>query len=74
MLKSADSVNATVFGFNMGTVFTIDGFAKRALAVSAIASALGLAIDAVLLFMYFGADARKFQACTPLLHCTRDMR
>ena len=55
-------LDTTVFGFSSGTLFGMDGFSLRALTVSAIAAALGLALDAGLLFFYLGADAQKFQA------------
>ncbi|KZV63271.1 hypothetical protein PENSPDRAFT_758104 [Peniophora sp. CONT] len=61
-LLAVAALDTTVFGFSSGTLFGMDGFALRALTVSAIASALGLALDAGLLFFYLGADAQKFQA------------
>ncbi|KZV66257.1 hypothetical protein PENSPDRAFT_612864 [Peniophora sp. CONT] len=64
-LLAVAALDATVFGFNSATIFGVDGLSRRALTVSAITSALGLAIDAVLLFFYFGANARKFEALQP---------
>ncbi|VDC04218.1 unnamed protein product [Peniophora sp. CBMAI 1063] len=61
-LLAVAALDTTVFGFSSGTLFGMDGFALRALTVSAIASALGLALDAGLLFFYLGADAQKFTA------------
>ena len=76
-------LDAAAFGFNSdGTVFGVDGVAIRALSVSAIAAALGLALDVFLLFMYIGADVQKFQVSSALvpynlfllIQCTLDAR
>jgi hypothetical protein len=39
----------------------VDNFAKRALIISSVASAIGLFVDIWFIFAYSGADARKFQ-------------
>lgn len=62
------SLDTTAFGFGSGTLFGVDGFARRALALSAITAALGISLDAVLLFLYLGANARKFQVGRSTFH------
>ncbi|VDC04215.1 unnamed protein product [Peniophora sp. CBMAI 1063] len=62
------ALDTTVFGFNSGTLFGVDGFARRALTISAISSALGLAVDAVLLVSYFGATAERLRISSRSLH------
>jgi len=60
-LLSSAALTTTVFGFSPGTIFGVDGIAVRALTISAVSSAIGLLVDAFLLFSYIGADVRKFQ-------------
>ncbi|KAH7889056.1 hypothetical protein F5I97DRAFT_1935422 [Phlebopus sp. FC_14] len=54
-------LDAAVFGFSSGSLFTVDSVAKRAIAIGSIASGIGLSIDAWFLMVYNGADAAKFQ-------------
>ncbi|KAH9013663.1 hypothetical protein EDB84DRAFT_1444178 [Lactarius hengduanensis] len=60
-LFSIIAVDTTVFGFSSGNLFGVDSVAKRALSISSVASALGLFVDVWLIFVYSGADGRKFQ-------------
>ncbi|KAH8992942.1 hypothetical protein EDB92DRAFT_2113960 [Lactarius akahatsu] len=61
-LFSIIAVDTTVFGFSSGNLFDVDSVAKRALRISSVASALGLFVDVWLIFVYSGADGRKFQS------------
>ncbi|KAI0312830.1 hypothetical protein OF83DRAFT_1086747 [Amylostereum chailletii] len=60
-LLSISALGTTVFGFSPDSIFGVDTLAKRALTLSTISAALGLAIDAWFIFLYSGADALKFQ-------------
>ncbi|KAN0136066.1 hypothetical protein V8E53_006227 [Lactarius tabidus] len=61
-LLSIAAVDTSVFGFSSGDLFLVDNFAKRALIISSVASAIGLFVDVWFIFAYSGADARKFQS------------
>ncbi|KAH9056887.1 hypothetical protein EDB87DRAFT_1155664 [Lactarius vividus] len=60
-LFSIVAVDTTVFGFSSSSLFNVDSIAKRALIISAVASALGLFVDVCFVFVYSGADVRNFQ-------------
>ncbi|KAI0029459.1 hypothetical protein K488DRAFT_88720 [Vararia minispora EC-137] len=62
-LLSVAALDTTVFGFNAGqTMFNIDSVAVRSLTISAVAAALGLAVDAYLFFTYFGVNVDRFRS------------
>ena len=56
-------LNATVFGFAPDIIFSVDSAAKRAIAISAVTSAIGLVLNFWYQFLYSGATAAKFQVC-----------
>ncbi|KAF9227051.1 hypothetical protein BS17DRAFT_774855 [Gyrodon lividus] len=60
-LVALAGLEAAVFGFSSGSLFTVDSIAKRAIAIGSIASGIGLSIDAWFLLAYSGATAAKFQ-------------
>ncbi|KAF8838514.1 hypothetical protein BDN67DRAFT_933660 [Paxillus ammoniavirescens] len=60
-LVALAGLEAAVFGFSSGSLFTVDSVAKRAIAMGSIASGIGLSIDAWFLLAYSGADSAKFQ-------------
>ncbi|KAI0246613.1 hypothetical protein BJV78DRAFT_123550 [Lactifluus subvellereus] len=60
-LLSVTAVDTSVFGFSPGNLFNVDSVAKRSLIISSVAAAIGLFINAWLIFAYSGADVRKFQ-------------
>lgn len=61
-------LNATVFGLSSGTLFQVDGLARRCVAFGSIASGLGIISDAWFLVAYSGANAAKFEVI--YLPCT----
>ena len=54
-------MNAAVFGFSSDAVFTIDGIAKRSVAIGSISAGIGLVADAWFIVAYSGADVTKFK-------------
>lgn len=50
-----------MFGFSSASVFAINNFARRAIAVGSVASGIGLAIDAWFLLAYCNVTSTKFQ-------------
>ncbi|KIJ04572.1 hypothetical protein PAXINDRAFT_141860 [Paxillus involutus ATCC 200175] len=60
-LVALAGLEAAVFGFSSGSLFTVDSVAKRAIAMASIASGIGLSIDAWFLLVYSGADSTRFQ-------------
>lgn len=64
------SLNAAVFGFTPDATFSIDGLAKRAIAIGSIAAGIGLVADAWFIVAYSGADVTKFRVRTIFLSYT----
>ncbi|KAF9236320.1 hypothetical protein BU15DRAFT_64050 [Melanogaster broomeanus] len=60
-LLALAGLEAAVFGFSSGSLFTVDSIAKRAIAVGAIASGIGLSVDAWFILAYSDADPAKFR-------------
>lgn len=58
-------LNATVFGFAPDIIFSVDSAAKKAIAISAVTSAIGLVLDFWYQFLYSGVTAAKFRVCPP---------
>ena len=54
------SVNTAVFSIAPGSLFTVDTYARSAIAASSITSGLGIACDAWFLFRYNWADLHTF--------------
>ncbi|KAF9646266.1 hypothetical protein BDM02DRAFT_3271100 [Thelephora ganbajun] len=61
ILMALCGLNATVFGFAPDLIFSVDSAAKRAIAISAVTSAIGLVLNFWYQFLYNGATAAKFQ-------------
>ncbi|KAK7686479.1 hypothetical protein QCA50_010075 [Cerrena zonata] len=59
-LLAVAGLNAAVFGFSSDTIFSIDGIAKRSIAIGSIAAGIGIVVDAWFLVAYSSADAAKF--------------
>jgi hypothetical protein len=54
-------LDAAVFGFSSGSLFSVDSFARHSIALGSVASGIGLAIDGWFLLIYGGASSEKFQ-------------
>lgn len=61
ILMALCGLNATVFGFAPDIIFSVDSAAKRAIAISAVTSAIGLVLDFWYQFLYSGVSAAKFR-------------
>jgi len=61
ILMALCGLNATVFGFSPDVIFSVDSAAKRAVAISGIAAAIGLVINFWYQFLYNGVTPAKFQ-------------
>lgn len=44
-------------------MFTIDGIAKRSIAIGSIAAGIGIVVDAWFLVAYSGTNVAKFKVC-----------
>jgi hypothetical protein len=62
------SVNTAVFSIAPGSLFTIDTYARSAIAASSIASGLGIVCDAWFLLRYNWADLQTFIVSTLVSH------
>ncbi|KAH0828139.1 hypothetical protein J3R83DRAFT_3827 [Lanmaoa asiatica] len=60
-LEDCIQLTAGVFGFSSASFFTINTFARRAIAVGSVASGIGLTIDAWFLLVYCNATPAKFK-------------
>ncbi|OAX36532.1 hypothetical protein K503DRAFT_744218 [Rhizopogon vinicolor AM-OR11-026] len=60
-LVALSGLDAAVFGFSSGSLFSVDSFARSSIAIGSVASGIGLAIDGWFLLVYGGANATKFQ-------------
>ena len=54
-----------MFGFAPDIIFSVDSAAKRAIAISAVTSAIGLVLNFWYQFLYSGVTAAKFEVCQP---------
>ncbi|KAG1735994.1 hypothetical protein EDB19DRAFT_1722862 [Suillus lakei] len=60
-LIALSGLDAAVFGFSSSSLFSVNTFAQRAIALGSVASGIGLAIDGWFLLVYSGANAKEFQ-------------
>ncbi|CAL1693780.1 unnamed protein product [Somion occarium] len=60
-LLAVAGLNAAVFGFESDAMFTIDGIAKRSIAIGSIAAGIGIVVDAWFLVAYSGTNVAKFK-------------
>ncbi|EGO00349.1 hypothetical protein SERLA73DRAFT_73063 [Serpula lacrymans var. lacrymans S7.3] len=60
-LVALAGLDAAVFGFSSGSLFSVDSLARRAIALGSISSGIGIALDAWFLLAYSGANASKFR-------------
>jgi hypothetical protein len=68
-LVALAGLDATVFGLQgTGALFEIDEFGVHMIALSSVASGLGLCSTAWMIIIYSFSDAKKFQVCPFLLH------
>jgi len=60
LLVALAAVDTAVFSISPGSIFTVDNYARSAIAASSIASGLGIACDAWFLLRYSWADISTF--------------
>ncbi|KAJ8596562.1 hypothetical protein M405DRAFT_856328 [Rhizopogon salebrosus TDB-379] len=60
-LVALSGLDAAVFGFSSGSLFSVDSFARHSIALGSVASGIGLVIDGWFLLIYGGASSEKFQ-------------
>lgn len=60
-LVALAGLDAAVFGFSSGSLFSVNAFARSSIALGSVASGIGIAIDGWFLLVYSGANAKKFQ-------------
>ncbi|KAF9460600.1 hypothetical protein BDZ94DRAFT_892363 [Collybia nuda] len=64
MLVAFSGVNTTVFAISPDAIFTVDSYARRAVAASSIASGLGTACVSWIIFRYNWIDTETFKTRT----------
>jgi len=60
-LIALGGIDAAVFGLAPGSIFPVDGFARRIVALGAISSGLGLLHNSALLLSYGNIDGERFR-------------